>query len=58
MIKIELTENEVNALTQLMDLGVKSSGLGAVRAATVLLTKIEYAVAASKEPAKKEEENG
>ena len=58
MIKIDLAENEVNVLIQLLDLGVKSSGLGSVKAASVLLSKIEYAVAAAKDPAKTEGQNG
>lgn len=48
MIKVEFTENELNVLTQLLDLGVKSAGLGSVKAASALLVKLEFAVAEAK----------
>jgi hypothetical protein len=45
MIKIELTQNELTALAGLLDLGVKSAGLSAVKTAASLLEKLEAAVA-------------
>lgn len=45
MIKIELTQDELNALVGLLDAGVKSVGLSAVKTAASLLLKLEVAVA-------------
>jgi hypothetical protein len=49
MTKLELTDQELQALTSLMDLGVKAGGLQAVTAAAHLLAKLEVAVKAAKE---------
>lgn len=57
MIKVEFNENELNVLMQLLDLGVKSAGLGSVKAASALLVKLEFAVAEAKGE-NKVEENG
>ena len=38
---IELTEEEIQALAQLMDAGVRAQGLGSVQNAAVLIQKIE-----------------
>lgn len=43
MIKIEFTQEELNALIALMDSGVKSIGLAAATNAAVLLQKIQTA---------------
>ena len=45
MIQIELTEHELQALAGLLDAGVRSTGLRAVRDAAGLLDKIEAAQA-------------
>jgi predicted DNA-binding transcriptional regulator YafY len=42
-MKLELTEDEAQALVGLMDLGVKSGGLQVAAAAAVLLQKIQAA---------------
>jgi hypothetical protein len=57
MIKIELNQNELQALAGLIDLGVKSAGLSAVKTAASLLEKLEQAVAeANKVPEPQETE--
>ena len=43
MIKLELTETEVQALAGLLDAGVKAIGLRAVKDASTLLEKLEAA---------------
>jgi hypothetical protein len=43
MIKIELTETELQALAGLLDAGVKTLGLRAVKDAASLLAKLEAA---------------
>lgn len=43
MIKLELTQEELNTLVSLLDAGVKAAGLQAVKAAAVLVGKIEDA---------------
>lgn len=55
MIKIELTNDEIQALAGLLDLGVKSAGLSAVKQAASLLVKLEAAVAeANPQPEQKD----
>ena len=49
MIVLELTEQEAQALAGLMDAGVKSLGLRAVKDAATLLEKMEAATQ-TKEP--------
>ena len=49
-VKFELSGEEVNALVALLDISVKSSGLQSVKAATVLVGKIEAAVAEAQQP--------
>jgi hypothetical protein len=49
MITLKLTEQELGALSGLMDLGVKAGGLQVATAAAALLQKLEEAVKASKE---------
>jgi|DEB0MinimDraft_6_1074348.scaffolds.fasta_scaffold125819_3 hypothetical protein len=49
-VKLSLSQEEVNALVSLLDIGVKASGLQSVRAATALVSKIEEAVAESNKP--------
>jgi hypothetical protein len=43
MIKIELTQEELQALAGLLDAGVKALGLRAVKEAATLLDKLEAA---------------
>ena len=43
MTKLELTDQELQALAGLMDAGVKALGLRAVKDAASLLTKLEEA---------------
>ena len=43
MIKLELTETEIQALAGLLDAGVKAVGLRAVKDAATLLAKLEAA---------------
>ena len=43
MIKLELTEHELQALAGIMDAGVKALGLRAVKDAAGLLEKLEAA---------------
>jgi len=43
MIKLELTEQEIQALAGLLDAGVKAIGLRAVKDAASLLAKLEAA---------------
>ena len=43
MIKLELSETEVQALAGLLDAGVKAAGLRAVKDAATLLEKLEAA---------------
>jgi hypothetical protein len=49
MITIKLTEQELGALTGLMDLGVKAGGLQVAGSAAHLLQKMEAAVKEAKE---------
>lgn len=49
MITLKLTEQELGALSGLMDLGVKAGGLQVATAASALLAKLEEAVKAAKE---------
>lgn len=49
MIKIELTDQELQALAGLLDAGVKALGLRAVKDAATLLDKLEEATK-SQEP--------
>lgn len=44
MIKLELTNEELTSLAGLLDAGVRSSGLRAVKEAASLLSKLEAAV--------------
>lgn len=49
MIKLELTEQETQALAGLLDAGVKAVGLRAVKDAASLLDKLEAATAPTEE---------
>ena len=49
MIKLELTEQETQALAGLLDAGVKAVGLRAVKDAASLLEKLEEATAPTEE---------
>lgn len=44
-VTITLDNNELQALSLLLDAGVKATGLGSVKAAAALLAKLEAAVA-------------
>ena len=44
---LELTIEEANSLAQLLDAGVKATGLQGVKSAAAILTKLEAAAAAS-----------
>lgn len=54
MIKIELSNDDLQSLVALIDAGVKAVGLQSVKTAAVVLAKLEMAVAeanaANKEP--------
>ena len=52
MIKLELTEQEAQALAGIMDAGVRHLGLRAVKDTAVLLVKLEAAM-----PTPEKEEN-
>lgn len=56
MISVELNQDELNALSALLDAGVKAIGLNAVKPAALLLAKLETAVAEINKP--KESDNG
>lgn len=57
MITIELTEQELQALAGLMDMGCKAGGLSVVKPAAALLAKLEAAVAeANAKPSEQEAE--
>ena len=47
MIELKFTQDELNALTALLDAGVKATGLQGVRAAAHLLGKLEDAAKAA-----------
>ena len=47
MIELKLSQDELNTLSGLIDLGVKAGGLSVVKPAAALLAKIEAAVAAA-----------
>lgn len=47
VIKLTLTQDELTALANLLDAGVKASGLASVKTAAALLNKLEAAVAAA-----------
>ena len=53
-VTIELNQDELNALSALLDAGVKALGLNAVKPAALLLAKLEAAVAQANA---KEQEN-
>ncbi len=55
MIKIELTQDELTAMAGLMDAGIKSLGLSAVKTAASLLEKLEAAVAEANAPKPEQE---
>lgn len=45
MIELKLSQDELNTLSGLLDLGVKAGGLSVVKQAASLLAKLEAAVA-------------
>ena len=55
-IKIELTDQEANALRAIMDLGVKSGGINVAEAAAVLDRKLRAAAEDSKKEAEPSKE--
>ena len=50
MIKLELSQDELQALVGLLDAGVKTVGLRGVKEASALLAKLEEAASALPEP--------
>jgi hypothetical protein len=50
MINIALTQEELTALANLLDAGVKATGLQGVKHAASILTKLEEAVAFANKP--------
>lgn len=62
MIKVELTEQELQALVGLLDAGVKTVGLRAAKEAAILVDKLESAAQAAQSetnviPMKEDEED-
>jgi hypothetical protein len=49
MIKIELNNDELQAVVGLLDAGIKATGLSGVKAAASILAKLEEAVAKANE---------
>lgn len=56
MITLTLTNEELQSLAGLMDMGCKAGGLSVVKQAASLLTKLEAAVAEANKPAPQETE--
>ena len=56
MIKIELTNDELQALAGLLDAGIKATGLNSVKAAASILAKLEAAVAVANKAPEQETE--
>lgn len=50
MIKLELSQDELQALVGLLDAGVKAVGLRGVKEASALLAKLEAAASVLPEP--------
>lgn len=57
MIRVELSQTDMNDLAALMDAGVKAIGLPSVKQAAALLSKLEAAVAAANAPKLEPQEN-
>lgn len=55
VITIELTNEELQSLAGLMDMGCKAGGLSVVKQAASLLAKLEAAVAEANEASNKQE---
>lgn len=49
-ITIEFTQEDLNALGQLLDIAVKASGIQGAKPALAILAKLEEAVAAANQP--------
>lgn len=49
-INIEFTQEDLNALGQLLDIAVKASGIQGAKPALAILAKLEEAVAAANQP--------
>jgi hypothetical protein len=56
MVTISLSQAELDALAQLLDVAVKASGIVGARAALPLIDKLEKAVAEANKPAPQETE--
>lgn len=56
MIKLELTNDELQALVGLLDAGVKAVGLRGVKEAAALITKLEEAASNIPEEVKETQE--
>ena len=57
-VSVSFTQDELNALGQLLDVAVKASGLQGARPALVIMSKLEAAVAAANAPKHQETEEG
>jgi hypothetical protein len=58
MMKLELTDTELQGLVGLLNAGVQATGLRAVKDAAVLLEKIEAAAEAARTANNKEQAHG
>jgi hypothetical protein len=56
MVTISLSQQELDALAQLLDVAVKASGIVGARAALPLIEKMERAVAEANKTAQPEQE--
>lgn len=57
-ITIEFTQEDLNALGQLLDIAVKASGIQGAKPALAILAKLEEAVAAANQPKAADTEEG
>lgn len=57
-ITIEFTQEDLNALGQLLDIAVKASGIQGAKPALAILAKLEEAVAAANQPKATDTEEG
>ena len=58
MVNITFSQDELNALGQLLDIAVKASGLQGAKPALAILAKLEEAVAAANAPKAEDNEIG
>ena len=55
MVSVNFTQEELNALGQLLDVAVKATGIGGAKPALAILEKLEAAVAKANEPVELDE---